>query len=176
MKLLLKKDISHLGIVGDVINVTNGYGRNYLLPQGLATEATASNMRALAEERKLAEERRRQRVAELTRRAERLKDVEVTIAAAANDEGVLYGSVGAREVAAALREEGHDVDASCIELREPIRRLDNVTVDVRFASDIHADVKVWVVRSQAPAKDDGDEGDEDADERRDDAYDEDDDR
>ncbi len=148
MKLLLKKDVSELGIVGDVVNVAAGYGRNYLLPQGLATQPTDSNMRALSEERKLAEERLRAKREAMEKRAERLKDVEVTIAAAANEEGVLYGSVGAREVASALRDEGHELDASCIELRDPIRRLDNIVVDVRFASDIAAQVKVWVVRAK----------------------------
>ncbi len=147
MKLLLKKDISHLGIVGDVVDVAPGYGRNYLLPQGLATEATQANIKALAEERRKAEERRQQMRDELGRRAERLRDVEVTIAAAANEEGVLYGSVGPREIAAALRDEGHDVEASHVELREPIRRLDNLAVNVRFAEDIRTEVKVWVVRS-----------------------------
>lgn len=148
MKLLLKRDISHLGIVGDVVEVAAGYGRNYLLPQGLATDATEDNMRALAEERKQAEERRRLAREELGRKAERLRDVEVTIAAAANEEGILYGSVGPREIATALREEGHDVDASHIDLHEPIRRLDNITVTVKFLDEIAADVKVWVVRSQ----------------------------
>lgn len=148
MKLLLKRDISHLGIVGDVVEVAAGYGRNYLLPQGLATDATEENMRALAEERKQAEERRRLAREELGRKAERLRDVEVTIAAAANEEGILYGSVGPREIATALREEGHDVDASHIDLHEPIRRLDNITVTVKFLDEIAADVKVWVVRSQ----------------------------
>ena len=148
MKLLLKRDIAHLGIVGDVVDVTAGYGRNYLLPQGLATEATEENMRTLAEERKQAEERRRLEWEALGRKADRLRDVEVTIAAAANEEGVLYGSVGPREIATALREEGHEVDASHVELREPIRRLDNITVTVKFLEDIEADVKVWVVRSQ----------------------------
>jgi large subunit ribosomal protein L9 len=147
MKLLLKKDISHLGIVGDVVDVAPGYGRNYLLPQGLATQATQANIKALAEERRKAEERRQQMRDELGRRAERLRDVEVTIAAAANEEGVLYGSVGPREIAAALRDEGHDVEASHVELREPIRRLDNLAVNVRFAEDIRTEVKVWVVRS-----------------------------
>lgn len=163
MKLLLKKDISHLGIVGDVVEVAAGYGRNYLLPQGLATEATQANIKALAEERKRAEERRRQMREELGRRAERLRDVEVTIAAAANEEGVLYGSVGPREIAAALRDEGHDVEAPSVELRQPIRRLDNLTVTVRFADDIEADVKVWVVRSQATpgASEEAEESEED---------------
>ncbi len=162
MKLLLTKDLGHLGIVGDVIDVSPGYGRNYLLPQGLATQATRENIKALAEERKRAEERRRLHHEELGRRAERLRDIEVTIAAAANEEGLLYGSVGQREIAAALRDEGHDIESRHVLLREPIRRLDNLTVTVRFAESIEAEVKVWVVRSQAtPGREEGDEPSDD---------------
>ncbi len=148
MKLLLTRDIPHLGIVGDVVEVSAGYARNYLLPQRLATQSTPGNMRALTEERKRAEQRRREAHEALVRAAERLRDVEVTVAAAANEEGVLYGSVGPREIAAALREEGHDVEASHIELHETIRRLDKVEVAVKFAGDITSQVKVWVVRSE----------------------------
>jgi large subunit ribosomal protein L9 len=149
MKLLLTRDVPKLGIVGDVVNVSAGFARNYLLPQRLATEPTETNMRALAEERKAAEERRRVAHQALKAAADKLADVEVTIAAAANKEGVLYGSVGPREIAAALRDEGHEVEASHIRLHTPLRRLDNVVVDVIFADDIHAKVKVWVVRSSA---------------------------
>lgn len=161
MKLLLTKDIARVGIVGDVVDVSPGYARNYLLPQRLATAATAANMRALAEERKRAEERRRQAHEAMARAAERLRDVEVTIAAAANEEGVLYGSVGPREIAAALRDEGHDVETGAIQLHEPIRRLDKVEVVVRFTDDITTEVKVWVVRSQATPGADDEEVDDD---------------
>ncbi|MCP4250791.1 MAG: 50S ribosomal protein L9 [bacterium] len=161
MKLLLRKDIAKLGIVGDVVDVSDGYGRNYLLPQNLATQPTDANMRALAEERKQAEERRRARREAQEAAAARLREVEVTIAAAANEEGVLYGSVGPREVASALRDEGHEVDAASINLHTPIRRLDNVVVEVTLGEDIQAEVKVWVVRSKGSPEDE--EGrDEDA--------------
>lgn len=163
MELLLKRDVPKLGIVGDVVQVSPGYARNYLLPQDIATQATEANIRGLAEERLKAEQRRRLAREALVQAAERLRDVEVTIAAAANDEGVLYGSVGSREVAAALRDEGHTVDASCIDLHDPIRRLDNITVTVRFGDDITSEVKVWVVRSQATPESPDDEDDRDDD-------------
>lgn len=154
MKLLLKKDISTLGIVGDVVNVSPGYARNYLLPHNLATQPTEANMKALAEERAKAEERRRLRIEKLSQTAEKLADVEVTIEAAANEEGVLYGSVGPREVAAALRDEGHEVSAEQVRMHETIKRLDNVVVDVVLADSIDATVKVWVVRSKASIAED----------------------
>jgi large subunit ribosomal protein L9 len=159
MKLLLKKDVESLGIVGDVVNVKAGYARNYLLPQDLATEPTDSNMKMLAEERKKAEARRaalRQHRVEL---AEKLADVEVTITAAANEDGVLYGSVGPREIASALRDEGFEIEAKSINLHTPLRRLDNVMVDIKLADEISTRVKVWVVRAKASAEDEADSED-----------------
>lgn len=156
MKLLLKKDVPRLGIVGDVVQVSAGYARNYLLPMNLATEPTAANMKKLAAARAEAEERRRQMRLQLESVASKLADVEVTIEAAANEDGVLYGSVGPREVAAALRDVGHEVAAAQVHLRDPIKHLDSVVVDVVLAEDLTTKVKVWVVRSKAEM----DEGDE----------------
>ncbi len=148
MKILLKKSISKLGIVGDIVHVKDGYARNYLLPQGLATEPTSTNVRALAEARKVAEQERAHDRKILEQASERLHEAEVTIRAKANEDGVLYGSVGRREVAIALCEEGHVVSADQVALRDPIRHLDNVSVDVKLADDLSAAVKVWVVREK----------------------------
>jgi len=159
MELLLKRDIPRLGIVGDVVNVSAGFARNYLLPQDLATEPTEANKRALADARRQAEERRRLLQEQLKATAEAIANVEITIEAAANEEGVLYGSVGPREVAAALRDLGHDVNASHVHLRDPIKHLDNVMVQVVLAEKIETQVKVWVVRSKAALDDlESDEG------------------
>ncbi len=148
MKLLLCKSVDHLGIVGDVVDVSVGYARNYLVPHGLATEPTQSNMRRLAEARKQAElEHIRQRDI-LQAVAERLKGVEVTIHARANEEGVLYGSVGKPEIAAALSAEGFPIKSEHVVLDAHIKHLDNVTVDIRLAADLRAQVKVWVVREK----------------------------
>ncbi len=158
MKLLLMKDVAHLGIVGDEVEVTGGYARNYLLPHGLAVEPTERNLRLIAHERKKAAEQRRLRHEELVKASERINGVEVTIHAAANEEGVLYGSVGPREIASALRDEGHAVDASHVGLHEPIRRLDSVAVPVKLAEGVEAEVKVWVVRSHATPEESSIEG------------------
>ena len=157
MKLLLKKDIPRLGIVGDVVNVSPGYARNYLLPQDLATQPTKANMKALAAARAEAEERRRVMLEKLQATADSLADVEITIEAAANPEGVLYGSVGPREIAASLRDAGHDLAAEQVHLRDPIKHLDNVLVDVVLADTIKTNVKVWVVRSKAEEETEADE-------------------
>lgn len=153
MKLLLRKNVDSLGIVGDVVDVASGYARNYLLPHGLATEPTAGNVRQLAEARRIAERERAEERARLELLAERLQDVEVTIRAAANEDGVLYGSVSKKDIAVALEEEGYIVTTDRIQLHTPIRHLDNVKVDVRLADDLFGSVKVWVVRDK-PLTDD----------------------
>jgi large subunit ribosomal protein L9 len=146
MKLLLRRDVSKVGLAGDVVDVSEGYARNYLLPQHMAVLPTQANMKRIEEDMRIAEEQRRQRRAELEKQATRLRDVEVTISAACNPEGHLYGSVGPREIAASLRDEGHDVEAKQVQLSEPIRQLDTVSVPVQFADDLVVEVKVWVVR------------------------------
>ena len=148
MKLLLCKNVEKLGIVGDVVNVAAGYGRNYLVPQGLATEPTEVNMRALAEARRVAEEDRTRQRAELEQLATRIAGVEVTIKARANEDGVLSGSVGTRDIASALAEEGYYVRDEQVILEHPLRKLDTVAVDIKLADDLLSSVKVWVVREK----------------------------
>jgi large subunit ribosomal protein L9 len=166
MKLLLQRDVPRLGIVGDVVEVSSGYARNYLIPHHIAVEPTKANMKAIEEARRIALEERRLRREALEVTAARLREVEVTIAAAANPEGHLYGSVGPREIAAALRDLGHSVEAEHVQLHTPIRELDSVSVDVKFADDLKAAVKVWVVRESAAgdlevAEQEGSRGDDD---------------
>lgn len=148
MKLLLCKNVDKLGIVGDVVNVSDGYARNYLLPSRLATEPTDANVRALADARRVAELERARHMAELEEVAQKLQDVEVTIRAKANEEGVLFGSVGPREIALALEEEGFPVDPEKILLSRPIRHLDNVTVEIKIGGELRSSIKVWVVRDK----------------------------
>ncbi len=158
MKLLLCKNVQNLGIVGDTVNVSAGYARNYLLPRRLATEPTDVNVRRLAEARKVAElevARERERMEEA---AKRLEGVEVTVRARANEEGVLYGSVGRREIVAALAEEGHVVLPDHIVLQQPIRKLDTFMIDVRFAGDLRSQIKLWVVREKSGEGDEGQAG------------------
>lgn len=146
MKLLLRRDIHRLGLAGDVVEVKEGYARNYLIPQHLAVLPTQANMKRIEEDKKLAEAERARRRTLLEQQVEKLRGVEVTISAACNVEGHLYGSVGPREIAAALRDLGHTVDAKNVHLHEPIKRLDTLTVPVIFADDLTVEVKVWVVR------------------------------
>lgn len=154
MRLLLLKDVRRLGHLGDVVDVKAGYARNYLLPQRLATEPTEENMKAIEEDRRRATAERARRNAAFQSVAERLKEASVTIEAAANPEGTLYGSVGPTHVAQALQAQGFEVLPEHVLLDPPIRTLDNRTVTVEFSDEISAQVKVWVVREGEVAKSD----------------------
>ena len=162
MQLLLLKDISKLGNLGDVVEVTAGYARNYLIPQRLATEPTEENIKAIEEDKKRAAAERAARLKIFTDLVKRMEDVQVTIEAAANPEGTLYGSVGKKEIADALHAQGFEVRLDHIELDAPIRTLDNRVVTLRFADEVATEIKVWIV------KEGGSEHDDEADERDDD--------
>ncbi len=155
MRLLLLEDVRKLGHVGDVVEVSSGYARNYLLPQRLGTEPTEENIKAIEAKRKLAAAERAKRLQEFTELAERIKDVSITIEAAANPEGTLYGSVGPKDIAAALQARGFPVLPEQVMLPTPIRTLDNRPVTLEFTEEVAAQVKVWVVREGATA--DGDD-------------------
>jgi len=158
MKVLLRRNIIKLGHIGEVVEVRNGYARNYLLPQGLAMVPTAGNIKAIEAEKaaylaQVARER-----AELEARAKLIEGKEVTVVARANEEGHLYGSVGPAQVAAAADREGLVIEAEHIVLDEPIRNLDKYEVTVRFAEGVEAKIGVWVV----PPKEEADVSDDDA--------------
>jgi len=150
MRVLLLRDIPKLGDLGDVVSVRPGYARNYLLPQRLATEPTEENLRAIEQERKRAAAERAKRLEAFAELAEKLKEVQVTIEAAANPEGTLYGSVGRKEIVEALHAQGFAVLPEHIELETPIRTLDNRLVTLRFTDEITAQIKVWVVKEGGP--------------------------
>lgn len=154
MKLLLCKNVEKLGIVGDIVNVSAGYARNYLLPHGVATEPTDTNVRRLAEARKIAERERAQQRERLEKLVGEIEGVEVTVRAKANEDGVLYGSVGTKEIAAALEDEGHYVKPEQIALEAPIRHLDNISVELRLAEGLRCAIKVWVVRDKVEGDND----------------------
>jgi len=150
MKVLLRQNVSKLGRVGDLVDVKPGYARNYLLPQHLAVAPTEANIRALeAEKEEILQELAKQQK-EVEARAMVLRGKEVTLAARANEEGQLYGSIGPAQIVAALAEQELFVEAENIVLDEPIRQLDKYDIEVRLAEDVSATIHVWVV----PAHDD----------------------
>lgn len=145
MKLLLCENVERLGRLGDLVEVADGYARNYLLPRGLALPAGADAERRVEAEKK---RRRARQEAEHLREeelAKRLGGLSLTIAVKADGE-TLYGAVAAPQLAAALREEeGIELDAERIGLAEPIKALGVYTVPVHVSPEVTAEMKVWVV-------------------------------
>lgn len=149
MKVLLCEDIRKLGWLGDVVDVTEGYARNYLLPQGLAKVATEGNIRAIA---KAKAERAAERLKERKRletAAEAVNGAEAVLAAKANEHGVLFGSITDRMIAANLREQGFAVADDVVHLPEHIKQVGSHSVTLKFADDVTATVTVVVVAEQA---------------------------
>ncbi|HPS52983.1 MAG TPA: 50S ribosomal protein L9 [Phycisphaerae bacterium] len=144
MKVLLRKNVYKLGQIGDVVEVKNGYGRNFLIPQGMAYIPSEANIRAVENEKaRYLEELARQRT-ELETRAKAVNGKEVTITARANSEGVLYGSVGPAQIAAAFSEIDVHINPDEIVMHEPIRKLDRHEVNVRLGQEVKAVVYVWI--------------------------------
>jgi large subunit ribosomal protein L9 len=146
MKVLLVKDVRKLGHLGDVVDVKPGYARNYLMPQRLAIEPTPENVKAIESDRVKAAVERARREKEFAELAEKMADVSITIEAAANDEGTLYGSVSARDIALALQQQGYPILPEHVMLEAPIRSLDKRMVKLEFTDHSTAQVKLWVVR------------------------------
>ena len=154
MKLLLHTDITRLGYVGDVVEVSDGYARNYLLPQKLAVKPTQANIKAVETEKAQQAELRRLAREALVKVAEKVNGARVTLRALANEQGHLFGSVGGDDVAQSLRDQGYEVQARQIMWKEHIRQLGNYEVKLRFADDIEAEIQVEVIRPETQGDDD----------------------
>lgn len=148
MQLILKEDVPNLGTMGQLVMVKPGYGRNYLIPRGLAVEATSRNIKNLEHQRRVIDKRRATLLAEARDLEAKLKETSVTIAKNTSDEDRLYGSVTNREIADALAAEGINLDRRKIEIAEPIRSLGVFTVKVRLSSELTGELKVWVVKAE----------------------------
>lgn len=144
MKVLLRKNVFKLGKIGDVKDVKPGYARNYLLPMGMAVVPTPGNIKAVEEEKKRYLEELAKIRGQLEAKAAVVNGKEITITARANEEGLLYGSVGPAQIVAALAAENIFIDAETV-LMDPIRKLDKYDVPVQFAEDINATIHVWIV-------------------------------
>jgi len=145
VRVILKAEVRGLGRTGDIKDVADGYARNYLLPKGLAMEATGGELKHLAQERQ-AEKSKKDRAHDDARElAKRLGEVTLVFKLKAGEHGKTFGSVTAKEVAEALRKEAKaEVDKTKIVLREPLRSLGVHKIEVRLLADVRADVTVAI--------------------------------
>src|ERR1051326_2511939 len=145
MQVILRDKIENLGNEGDVVEVKPGYGRNYLIPKGLAYEASPANVRRMEAERAAQGRKDAETLSEARERAAAIEGVSLTFHARAGQEGKLFGSITSADIAAQLAEQGIQIDRRTIELEEPIKALGVTSVPVRLHPQVRPELKVWVI-------------------------------
>ena len=146
MEVILRQAIDNLGHPGDIVKVSPGYARNFLLPRGLAYEATPGNLKRIGAERsrlEAAENERRESASEL---AKRLEEVQITFSARVGEEGKLFGSVTSSDIAEQLNAQGFHIERRLIDLHEPIKALGVYRVPVKLHADVKPEIRVWVIK------------------------------
>ncbi len=149
MKVILMQDVANLGEVGDIVDVAGGYGRNYLVPQGLAVAATAKNKRQLEHQQRLREHQIAKARKAAAGLAEQLQGMSCSFTRKTAEEGRLFGSVTSMDIVEQLKEAGVELDRRRVQLDQPIRSVGDHVVPVRLPGDLTAEVKVTVVAEAA---------------------------
>ena len=147
MEVILREAVDKLGHPGDVVEVSPGFARNYLLPRGVAYEATPGNLKRIAQEKgrlEAAENARREAARQM---AATLEPISLTFSARVGEEGKLFGSVTSADIAHQLEAQGVHLERRMIDLHEPIRALGIYKVPVKLHADVKADIKVWVIKA-----------------------------
>jgi large subunit ribosomal protein L9 len=146
MEVILRQAVENLGHPGDIVDVSAGFGRNYLLPRGLAYAATTGNKKRIEQERQRLDAAESSRRASAQEIADKLAQVSLTFSARVGDEGKLFGSVTAADIAHQLEAQGFTIEKRQVDLHEPIRALGVYRVAVRLHADVKPEVKVWVIK------------------------------
>ncbi|MBT3880806.1 MAG: 50S ribosomal protein L9 [Candidatus Scalindua sp.] len=151
MKILLKKEIKSLGNIGDVVDVANGYARNYLLPKKLATVVTKGNIEQINLQILKNDEKRKEEIKTLQVLADEISNLSYTITVKTNKEGKLFGSVTANDIAKTLSDKGFKIDEKMVILETPIKKCDLYNVSVMLHPDVKAQCRVQIVsESETP--------------------------
>lgn len=146
MKVILTEDVHRLGSRGEVVTVKDGYGRNFLIPSGKALPATAGALEQLKIKVQVDEARVKKDKKAAEQVAERLSGVSCTVRVQADEADKLYGSVGEKDIATALEEQGHPTDSANVIMDEHIKMLGVYPIKIRLFKDVEAEIKVWVIR------------------------------
>ena len=146
MKVILRKNFNQLGQVGDLVDVKDGYARNFLVPRQIAYPATAGNLRALEEEKKQIANKESKNLAVANEFSTELEKVSVTIPVTVGEDDKIFGSVTSKMIGDALQEKGFEIDHRKIEIEEPIKSLGIYSIKIKIHADVVATVKTWVVR------------------------------
>ena len=146
MDVILRQAVENLGKPGDVVKVSNGYASNYLIPRGIAFVATGGNLKRIAQEKTRLEAAENERRTAAQSLAEKLEQVSLTFSARVGEEGKLFGSVTAADIAHQLESQGFSIEKRQIDLHEPLRALGVFRVPVRLHADVKPEIKVWVIK------------------------------
>ena len=146
MEVILRHAVENLGKPGDVVKVKNGYARNYLLPHNLAYEATPGNLKRIQQERDRLEAAENQRRGSAQEVATKLEQVSLTFSARVGEEGKLFGSVTAADIAQQLEQQGFHIEKRQVDLHEPIKSLGVYRVPIRLHADVKPEIRVWVIK------------------------------
>jgi len=146
MEVILRQAVENLGKPGDVVKVKNGYARNYLLPRDLAYEATPGNLKRIQQERDRLEAAENERRDTASGLAAKLEQVSLTFSARVGEEGKLFGSVTATDIAQQLEAQGFHIEKRQIDLHEPIKALGVYKVPLRLHADVKPEIRVWVIK------------------------------
>ena len=146
MKVILREDVKNLGHMGEVVNVSDGYARNFLFPKKFAVEANTKNLKEFEHNKKVITERAAKLKESFKSVADRLSSLSLTIKAKTGEDDKLFGSVTNMNIAEALASEGFDIDKKKIIIDEPIKRLGEYSVAIKLHHDLSTEVKVHVVQ------------------------------
>jgi large subunit ribosomal protein L9 len=146
MKVILREDVQELGKAGDVVDVKDGYARNYLIARNLAVRADKGQMKQLEHERKLLKDKKEKGLKQSRELAERINKASCTISVQVGEEDKMFGSVTTMDIAKCLAKEGLEIDKKLIQMDEPIRELGVFSVPVKLAPEVEAKLKIWIVK------------------------------
>lgn len=148
MQVILKQKLENLGHAGDVVSVKPGYARNYLIPQGMAYMATPGNLKRIERERAQIDKKSAADLVAARQRAAVIEGTSVTFSARAGEEGKLFGSITATDIAEKMAEQGITIDRKQIILDEPLKALGVFAVPVRLHAEVRPEIKVWVIKEE----------------------------
>ena len=145
MRVILKEDVKKLGSMGQIVTVADGFARNYLVPRGLAVEASSKNMKSLEHAQRVIQEKAKKVKESFQDFADRLSKITLVLQAKSGEEGKLFGSVTSMDIAEKLKSEGIEIDRKKISLEEPIKRLGTHTVSIHLHPEINTQITLQVV-------------------------------
>jgi len=149
MKIILKQDFDELGFAGDIVRVSDGYARNFLIPKDIALEANKKNLKFMETQQKKIEVKRLKAKEDAEKVSEKIKDTIITIKQKVGEEGKLYGSVTTMDIATELEKQGIDIDRRKITLEKPIKNLGDYKVPIKLYPEVTSSIKLIVEAEEA---------------------------